>query len=246
MKRIGIVAILIVLIWSSMLKATEINPTFEEAKRAYKKQQYRTALTKFKQIEATGIVSGELFYNIGNTYYHLGKLAQTRLYYEKAKELIPNDQSLMRNLQLLKEQLEDKEEKANVFALSFNVWMNLFSLKHLLWINIGLLSTLTLTLFLLMIHRIRKIHYFLIIVLISVIFNLSLWPRWEAILTRNRGVIRLNRVEVKSGPDQNQSTIFVLHEGSLLQLLSRRDEWAYIRFNTRLRGWVPQKSYLEF
>ena len=67
---------------------------FENANNFYVKGNYQDAISGYKQILDGGFESSELYYNLGNSYYKLNKVAESNFYFEKALILSPNDKDL--------------------------------------------------------------------------------------------------------------------------------------------------------
>ena len=80
------------------------NPTniFENANNSYVKGNYKDAIIGYKQILDSGYESPELYYNLGNSYYKLNKVAESNFYFEKALILSPNDKEVLNNLSFAK------------------------------------------------------------------------------------------------------------------------------------------------
>ena len=56
------------------------------------------------------------------------------------------------------------------------------------------------------------------------------------------GVILSEKVEVKSGRSLDTITLFQLHEGALINIVGKHDDWFEVRLNDKQKGWVPQNS----
>ena len=56
------------------------------------------------------------------------------------------------------------------------------------------------------------------------------------------GVILSEKVEVKSGRSLDTITLFQLHEGALVNIVGKHDDWLEVRLNDKQKGWVPQSS----
>lgn len=65
----------------------------EEARRLYS-----SALYRYERIARSGVRNAGLYYNIGNTYFRLGELGRSILYYRRALLLNPADTNVRHNL----------------------------------------------------------------------------------------------------------------------------------------------------
>ena len=54
------------------------------------------------------------------------------------------------------------------------------------------------------------------------------------------GVVLAKKVDVKSGLDLSNVTLFELHEGALVTITDERRGWFEVRLNPKQKGWVPK------
>ena len=74
---------------------------FEEAVKSYEKSTFSDEIK---------VQSGS-YYNLGNTFYKMGKLPESILAYKKALELNPEDEDAKYNLEYVRAKLKDNSEK---------------------------------------------------------------------------------------------------------------------------------------
>ena len=72
-------------------------------------QKLKEAASQYETILANGFKHGQIYYNLGNTYYRTGELGKAVLNYRKAQRLMPRNTDLDANLKLVKNSIEDKE-----------------------------------------------------------------------------------------------------------------------------------------
>ena len=83
----------------SFAKANEsIDATFKTANELYNKEKFSEAIQSFESIVNQGRESADLYFNIANCYYKLGKVAPAIYYYEKALLLNPDNEAIQTNL----------------------------------------------------------------------------------------------------------------------------------------------------
>ena len=91
--------LLLLLFLISFANANEsIQGRFKRANELYIKEKYTEAIALFESIEKQGNSSADLYFNIANCYYKLGKVAPSIYYYEKALLLNPDDEAAQTNL----------------------------------------------------------------------------------------------------------------------------------------------------
>lgn len=86
-----------------------------QADSAYNQQDYNTAVRLYHQAMNNEGVSPQLYYNLGNTYYRLGKLGRSVLYYRRALNLDPSFSEARDNLAFVNTQILDKPEDDSSF-----------------------------------------------------------------------------------------------------------------------------------
>ena len=90
---------------------------YQEGNRRYQEGDFEEALASYLRLAEAGFESGEVYYNIGNTYFKLGDLAQSILYYERARRLLPGDEDVQANLDLARSLTVDEIEPLPRFWL---------------------------------------------------------------------------------------------------------------------------------
>ena len=60
-----------------------------------------------------------------------------------------------------------------------------------------------------------------------------------------RGVVKVSKVEVTSGPGSSYTAEFSLHEGAELRVEERRGPWVRVSLGEKLHGWVPAASIVS-
>lgn len=252
MRRIVILLILLPL--SALIAQTGLNrePLFKKGISAYANEDYAKAQMIFHQLEQDG-VSWELYYNLGNAYYRDGKRGYAIQYWEKAKLLAPAQRDIRHNLSVAQQELIDKVVLPDMFPL-FRWYLNMQ--EHLplhlpVMISGILLVFLTLTIGYARIKKRKEGIYpkkgvvSISVILFSLILVLHLITLDTGLKRqKEKYAIILDRsVNVLSGPLQESSVLFVLHEGSKVRINKEiEDKWANISYFDDKIGWVNLKS----
>ena len=218
---------------------------FKKGNEAYQNRNYQLALEYYKQIESNGLESTALYYNMGNSYYRLGEIGYSILYYEKAKKLSPLDSDIKENLKIVNRQVIDYFEEPEQIYL-FQLYQ---SIKYMFNINTYLWTTLILFALIFGIMFVRKLVFNEKLNLISTfalyatisLFVISVFMSYVRLtdLNDDHGVLLIETAEVYTGPDTN-SQAFILHEGVKFQInreLNDRYELTLIDGKT---GWIDK------
>ena len=65
----------------------DLNEIFKEGNSAYNEGDFKKAISHYNMILDKGKHSSDLYFNLGNAYYRLNKVAESIFYFEKAKQL---------------------------------------------------------------------------------------------------------------------------------------------------------------
>jgi len=92
----------------------------------------------------------------------------------------------------------------------------------------------------------RKITFSsaIVLLLISILSNVCAMQQRNFKQTHTSGIITTPAVTVKSTPAENGNDLFVLHEGSKVEILdSSLKEWCEVSIADGKVGWIPKKAF---
>ena len=255
MKRDPVLIILaLALLFPYNGKAQEHPATwFEQANAAYNAGSYDTAVVMYGKIQAAGLESVALYYNMGNAYYKMREYPMAIYCYEKALKLDPSNDEVKDNLAIANLAIVDKIEPV---PQSFIVrgWQGMrawLSGDHWAWCSIVAFAMLLVCLYLFLRSRkvgMRKLGFFagilfLVVFALSVVFAFQLKQAAE---TQDQAIVMAPTVTVKSSPSDTSVDLFVLHEGSKISILETVDGWNKIRIANGSVGWLKADDMLPF
>ena len=216
------------------------------ANELYAQGNYTTALDGYLAIEQSDMVSADLYYNIGNCYYKLSDIPHAVLYYERALKLNPRHDDARNNLEIAQASVQDRIESVPRFILA--QWMD--NLKYSMssdgwaWLTVALfaLVMLLLTGFRQFGSRsARKTSFVLACVLFVLTlcsFSLALSQRADAV--SDRGAVVMSPVSsVKSSPGTSGTSLFIIHEGTVLEVKDVVGDWYRVTIADGREGWIP-------
>ncbi len=247
MKRIFT---LILLVFSLVnLYADEKGELWTKANDAYSMGQYETALNDYIEIEKNGYHSYRLYYNMGNAWYKTGNMGKAILYYEKALKLNPAGEDALNNLQIAKLQTLDKIDVLPEFIVS--TWIkdirNLMSSNGWGYTAVGLFAVVCILLLLFKFAPTtggRKLSFVLACVVFlffiyAVLFAFSLRAKAKS---EDNAVVMVPVSNVKSAPNSTGNNLFILHEGSKVEILEQAGKWCRIEISDGRQGWLEEKD----
>lgn len=219
------------------------------ADEAYSKERYNDALHIYQSLVKQG-ESAEVYYNLANCYYRLDSIAQAILWYERALVLEPGDNDIRFNLRLARTKTIDKiiPEEELFFVRWFRSLLNMFSVSGWQTISI-LLFVLSLIsfgcYFLCSGLMFRKLGFYggFVFLLLVVASNIMAWQQQQRQHVHNRTILMEQAVTVKSTPSENGTDLFLLHNGTSMQIIDdSMPEWYQIKLSDGKEGWISSKS----
>jgi tetratricopeptide (TPR) repeat protein len=225
---------------------------FEQGNAQYSKAKYTDAIQSYQKILGEGYLSEAVYFNLGNAYYKSGDIPSALLYFEKARKLAPGDEDINFNIQFTNLKTTDKVEDAPQFFL-INWWHSFIlsfsagtlSVLSVLFIisGFGLLGfylyATTLTL--------KKAAFYAGIALIF----LGLMSVFIAVTQTNyfaahhQAIVFGTSVTTKSSPDSGAKNLFVIHDGTKVDIIENNNGWLKIRLSNGNEGWISMADAKE-
>ena len=235
--------LLILFILSASLVAQTSNELFNQASIKYELKEYTEAIHLYDEIESTGQFSSEIYFNKANCYYKLQQNADAVLYYEKALKLNPSDEDAQFNLHLVQLRLVDK--LAQVPQPFYLKWIS--SVKNLmsidLWAKSGILFLFVFCgLFIAFIfsksYRLKKKAFsFSMLSFSFAALTLSL-AYYSFNTQKTEAILMQDNAYIKSAPSSQSEDLFILHEGTKIEVLELFNDWTKIKLSDGMIGWV--------
>lgn len=216
---------------------------------AYIKNDYKSAIQIYEALLEKG-EAAEVYYNLANCYYKTNDIAKSILNYERALLLDPGNTDIRVNLEMARAKTVDKITpipdiffvawiKSLINCLSVDAWAKcgiLFFILFLVAVALFFFSKQA---------SLKKGGFiggivFLILVVLSNVFA----SQQKAVLVnRNAAIVLVPSVTVRSTPSESGTSLFILHEGSKVELKDNSmREWKEIRLEDGKVGWVPTSS----
>jgi tetratricopeptide (TPR) repeat protein len=229
-----------------------INATFKTANELYNKEKYLEAARTFESIEKQGNESADLYFNIANCYYKLGKVAPSVYYYEKALLLNPEDEAIQTNLSFAQKMAIDDikilpevgfkkivKEYTRVFHYDTWAWIAVFiaflSLVSFLGYYFGNTVYIKRTFFSL---------FLLFLVGIGVaVFSAFLQKKWVS--NYNPAIVFAESTTLKSAPKTSSEDVVTVHEGTKVFVLETLGNWSQIELTDKTKAWIAKEAIRE-
>lgn len=224
----------------------------DQANDSYQQEKYAEAVSLYDSIIVSGLTSADIYYNLGNAHYKMGHIADCILNYERAKQLAPNDKDIAYNLELVQQHVVDEIDLVDVFFLKKMIYNMRMTQASDTWAKISLISfgvTLLLLLFFFLSRYtlVKRLSFYLaLLLLILSIASLSFSSHGKKDMTSHESaIVFAPTVTVKSSPNENGTKIFVLHEGTKIQIVDRLDGWVRVMLGDGNKGWMKAETIEE-
>ncbi|WP_405564125.1 tetratricopeptide repeat protein [Polaribacter sp. Asnod6-C07] len=235
----------LLLIIANSVVAQNTEELFKSANELYKNEQLAEAVELYKKIENQGLVSSELFYNLGNAYYKLNKVGPSIYYYEKALLLNPLNEDVQNNLVFAKRlALDNIEELPKTVFQKININI-LQKLSYNQWAIVAIVFSFLGGIFFLFFYFAstpsKKRFYFITSSLsfIFLIFSFFITYNQYTFAKNNKvAIIFAEKTEIRNAPTLNSEEVFTLHEGTKVVVLDAIDDWKKIKIADGKLGWI--------
>ena len=247
MKKILIYAVLF-LVSAVATASNGASERWEAGNKAYMEGDYKKAVEEYRAIIDGGEYSAKLYFNLANAYFKQEKIAEAILYYNKALNIAPSDDDIRHNLSLAEAKTKDKINAIPEFflgrwtrtmrsSMSCTAWSVWSLLTFALVLALGVLFLLASNI------KIRKASFYsaLCMALLFVMTTSFAVSSRNSMLNHSEAVVMSSAISIKSSPDNSATDLFVLHEGTKVDILSQMGEWSEISIADGKKGWVETK-----
>jgi tetratricopeptide (TPR) repeat protein len=225
---------------------------FEKGNVLYQKGQYEQAIQAYESVLDSHQQSAELYFNLGNCYYKLNKVAPAIYNYEKALVLAPEDADITNNLKFAQKLTIDEVKDVPKVGFAkllrdftgiyhFNTWALISVVFGLLFLGffIGYYFSPS--------TRSKRIFFFgMFVWIVSLLVSLG-----AAIFEKNHfvndrpAIVFAEVTEVKSEPQKASPATFTLHEGTKVFVLETLGKWKKIQLTDGTEGWIESPAIRE-
>lgn len=236
----------VIILFSTSAEAEQSYPDslFRAGNRMYEQNSYTEAVNLYNQVLNQGFSHTNLYYNLGNANYQMGRLGDAIWAYEKGLKFNPKDGDLRFNLSVANARIVDRvEAPETIFILEWygmlkrgfspSQWLLIVSSFFLIS---GLLS---LSGFLFQWAPPRILNNLVmgslaVTILSSIIFA----DLYFDLLDKEEGVIVATEAKAYSAPTDIGNLLFVVHEGTKARISSQQFPWMEIELIDGKKGWV--------
>ncbi len=217
---------------------------WRRATDSYMQKQYDSAAYYFEQVAATKPQNAEVYYNLGNTYYRLNRIALAVLNYERALRIDPSNKDAQDNLAITQARITHQvPHSEEIFFMEW--WKNTTSHTKATGWAIAALITFVLIIACIWSRRFGKIGSRIpvqvpgILGFVCVVFLVFAFVAAGRSVNSSGAVVMENDAALMNNEQKGKPTA-LLPEGVTVQIISERGMWVEISLPDGRTGWVQQ------
>jgi tetratricopeptide (TPR) repeat protein len=242
--RLTFLIVMICSISVSLLRGDSYQLYFEDANRAYLEGRYDEAAQKYLQLIDKGVASGEVYFNLGNSYYKMNQYGLAILYYEKANRFLQGDEALEKNLKLAR--LHTIDEIEPIPQLFLKTWwdkvLNIFGLEIYAWITLVVFFIFSVFIAINMVAAVNLRNWIWTLGSIFVFLLILFLNKVYIFESSKFGIILSPKVSIVSEPNISGKEIFILHEGTKVEISRTLDNWYEVKIADGKTGWLKNET----
>lgn len=243
-KRISQMLFFLLVVFSSVSWAVDIQNQFQNANQLYRDGKYVDAAPIYEAI-AKERPSSEVYYNLGNTYLKDKKIGLAILNYERALRLNPRDSDILANLVYCNHLIEYKiEDKRNWYVRTLTEFLSFFTREECWILFAGAYFIFIVGFFISLLVKRRSLFG----KSGTLAFGFLLLCASPALLQQSdlgvghQAVVTGQQAEVRYGPTTSDRLAFRLVEGLKVSIKDEKQEWYRIALNDGQTGWALQSQ----
>jgi tetratricopeptide (TPR) repeat protein len=256
MKKYGrslSLGILLLVFWICPVAApaadTSATELFNKGASAYQSGNFQAAEQYYIKILNSGIANASVYYNLGNVFFKQKRMGEAVYYWEKARQLLPNDRDIRENLELanllLVDRIEAPEDPLPVKILGKITGLLTISQESTILLILFFVANILFFVYL-RTGNSRSAYRMLLgcfatgLLFLIVAGSLS-WKVYHNSYIKE-GIVVEQKVDVRSGPGSENITVFTIHEGIKVRVHQTGNGWHQISLPNGWSGWLPQNN----
>lgn len=241
-----IILLLVLLCATRMMGAgVDVEAVWERGNRLYSAGDYNGAILAYDSIVNEGLQSAALYYNLAGACFKSGHNGLAILNYHRALRLDPTNEDAAHNLAYAESFVRDNIEVIPLgfmeramgsvrTAMSADSW----GVRSL--VTFGLLLVALGFYILSQSRRVRKTGFIVAaIMLVGFVVSVSFGASARRqVLSDKEAVVLVSATSVKASPEASSKDLFVLHEGTKVEVMDSYGQWSEIRIADGNEGWI--------
>lgn len=249
MGRFNLLAVWLLLLPVFAGAAEHPDSLFAEGNRLYAAGDYEGAVARYETLVNDGYVEAAVYYNLGNAHFKLNNLASSILYYEKARKLAPSDPDIRKNLAFVNLGITDRIQPLPEFFID-SWWRGLlFSASLTTWSAIAVVCWLV-AFGLLIAYlyawqpRLKRAAFYggVATAGLALLLLVVAYSQHRMLVDDDRAIVFSSQATVRSAPSENEKTLFIIHEGTKVEIVERMEDWLRVSLPNGHEGWIKWEA----
>lgn len=219
-----------------------VEKAFYRGNEAFEKKDAAGAIAAYEEAIAAGADGPAIHFNLANAYLSSGALGPAIRHYRIANLLAPRDEDVRANLKFARSRAQEKLAPAEPPAFlrtllfvhrdltideSFKLFFAVQIAAAVLWILRSLLNRSWMT------------GAAIVLWVIAAAIGVSLCLRTAGAGGKEEAVVLPEKAEVRTGPAETYSVLFLLHAGAEVAVGEKSGDWMQITLEDGRKGWLP-------
>jgi len=228
----------------SFVFGQDVEAVFQQANALSKEGNTEGAISKYKSVETSGMMSVDLYYNLGTSYLKSNDVPNAVLYLEKAHKADPSNANIKHNLEVARSQIDSEIIEVPDFIL-LRLWRGVCKVfSPLLWfifqIVLGMVLIYGIYNWKLGDTGAQKFKGFVVTVssMMLLLFCISAGFTADKMANNSSTAILMKSVDLKSGADDRSETLTNLSEGVKLRINDQIGDWYKVQLINKEEGWI--------
>lgn len=221
---------------------------YNQAGALYRDGKFREALDAYESLVVAGVKNPDLFFNAANAAYRLNMIGKAVLYTERALRLAPSDKDALANLEFLNSRKQDKDPSpGNAVTAFFERRYKAINTNSVaVWSSAAFALMMIALVGVLFATGWKRNTIFAVAGVCGIVFVFStiiLVAKVRSAAQTVEAVIMKPEINAYSGPGDDNTHIFTVHEGTKATVERTQGGWALIRLGSGVGGWVMADGF---
>ena len=242
MRKTYLISALILFSCYHSMAVGNYNAQWQKGTIFYQQAQYDSAAYYFEQIAALKPQNADVYYNLGNTYYRLNKIAPAVLNYQRALQINPDYKEAKDNLALTESRISNHiQTTSDVFFLDW--WHTITHPNKTGAWSVAALITFILIIVVLFVRRYQKSGHKIPVQLPGILgffcicFLVLAFAAAKKAQQSNEAVVMENDVPLMNN-EQKGKPLSLIPEGTTVKILDEKPNWIEVSLPDGRSGWV--------
>lgn len=218
---------------------------WDNANSEYSSGDYSAAILAYERMLDEGQKSWEVYYNLGAAYFKAGQIGRAILNTERAARLSPANDDVEHNLDVLRAHTQDRIDALPQFFLVDWAESVRDSISPNSW-TVGMIVLLVAAALCFVGWYTTKRSVFMASCIVVVVLALSSWgfahSAYSAIEGGNSAIVLNSATVVRSSPDANGKELYILHQGTKVDIEDSYGIYSEVVVASGNKGWVATKD----